>query len=510
MNRRKILQIAILLIVAVAIVQSKCVVKAGTYDDAFSYYQSYSNSLVRYYRGKLYFGNRAHKAVSYSPYKFDGRGRRFSVMIGNHKYFIDIKLSEYGGSYDHLVSRKVVQGYQYNLYAIDYGTLCELLEYRYPNADLAALYDQSCTVKITIDAIMAIKKRQKNGTYKLLGDITSSYKGRIVTFGTVYRSETAMSNGWRYYTGGNIDFNGFYNISISVPANDKPQFLEVTSVLFSGDKSAYYQIGPSSYYIRANKDFKLTYKSVSTFATSSCQSNRSYWDTINMKTGQVITSDSYIYTKNNKNGGVIYGGDKANLQFHSPTAVRSNGNKTLQVSIQLKVLKDGLNCKVYPRAQVVEEIKGQQKIQITTKQFPKGKEIQVISDGEGPQIKDNSDKTPQEGSLTLNFNVWDSGVGVAQVDLKDSTGKIIATSKSNKLAYRATEGGMYYVVSKDLVGNTTTYKKNITIPKDEVVEIRFINPQYAFLPQEQGGVRKRSAWRKLENWSYLKKAMSLL
>lgn len=470
---------------------------AGVYDDAYTYYHTFaSQNLMQAKDGYIYIGNRGSQGASTSAYLFNARGHRFTLTVGGESYYIDIKRGLYGGIYDQNISDIATGGYVYNLYRISYQTICQLLQYNYPNSNLSTLYDQSSTVRFTYDSIMTIKTRQKNKTYTLGGDISFDHWGRPGTWGSLYYTRAAMIAAWKKVTRQTKDFVGFYELSLVIPGSEKEEFVRTTTIQVE-EKKGVIKRG-NNYFVKAGLPVNYSFRAISSFASGTFQPNYMFLDIKDAKSNAFLSTLTYGFAAPNQNSGVIYNPIPELFSLTQGYFARSEGNCILDYTGVAVIPQDGKWFVIYPRCAIfVNNI-----CQAVSKLGQESQSVSVISDGKGPEIF-----VEFSANKTLVIQAIDNGSGVDKIEVYSPIGVCLMTSNLTKLELPITEAGSYSIKGWDQVGNMTeiSYEVNeLDIhPELSVRRIRFISLDFLKVKEEEGGLWEDSCWKVDEEKSWV-------
>lgn len=464
-------------------------VKAGVYDDAYTYYHTFSGqNLMQAKDGYIYIGNRGSQGASTSAYLFNARGHRFVLNAGGVSYNIDIKRGLYGGIYDENVSEVVMGGYIYNLYRISYQTICQLLQYNYPSSNLSVLYDQSIAVSLTYDSIMTIKTRKSNGTYTLGGDLSYDHWGRPGTWGSLYYSKSAMVAAWKKATKQTKDFKDYYELQLVIPGSEKEEFV-VTTPIQVEEKSGVSKQG-GVYFVKAGNAVNYSFRGIVSFASATFQPNYMYLDVKDCKTNGFLSTIIYGYAAANQNSGVIYNPIPHRCSLVQGNFYRSDGNRIMDYTGAVILPQDSEQFRIYPRCAVFVN----NTCQAVSKFAMESQGVSIISDGRGPE-----NVVAFSGDKSLTVEATDEGSGVSKVELYSPSGVCIATSSQWSIQIPITQAGIYGIKSWDQVGNKTETSfeiREVDIhPELSIRRIRFISVEFLTKEEIDGGLWEDSCWK---------------
>lgn len=477
------------LFAVVAILLLRMEAKAGAYDDAYTYYHTFSGqNLMQAKDGYIYIGNRGSQGASTSAYLFNARGHRFTLNVGGGSYNIDIKRGLYGGIYDENVSEVAIGGYIYNLYRISYQTICQLLQYNYPTSNLSVLYDQSMAVNLTYDSIMTIKTRKSNGTYTLGGDLSFDYLGRPATWGALYYTRSAMIAAWKKVTKQTKDFKDYYELNLIIPGSEKEEFV-VTTPIQVEVKSGVSKQGVN-YFVKTGLAVNYSYRGITSFASATFQPNYLYLDVKEKKTNGFLSTMTYGFAAAGQNSGVIYNPIPYRFSLIQASFVRSDNNRIIDFTAAAVLPQDGERFILYPRCAVFVN----NSCQAVSKFAVESQSVSLISDGRGPQISVNF-----SADKSLVIEAVDDGSGVAKIELYLPNGTCLATSNQSKIQIPITQAGIYGIKSWDQVGNLTEVNTEVgeldIHPELSVRRIRFISSDFLNKEEINGGLWADSCWK---------------
>lgn len=460
-------------------------VYAETYDNAYTFYNQFSSSnLMQANDGYIYVGNRSGAASSTSSYLYNNRGHRLSLILNGVTYYIDLKRSLFGGIYDQNISCMTVGSYVYNLYRIPYQTICQLLQYNYPNADLALLYNSEQSVELTYDSIMTIKKRQKNGSYTLFGDLSNDHLGRPPTWGNLYFNETTMEKAWESTTGQTKYFGNLYHLQIIIPGNEKGTFLTTTAIQIKPSAGIYKTRG--LYYVKAGKLVEYSYSATSNFASTTFQPNYMYLDVKDLKEDTYIATTLFAYAPTESTDGTMNNPLLSRIALAKCNFSRSDSNCCLDYTGQAKIIRDGERFLITPRCEIflngvcqISSLFGDSLLGVT-----------VVSDGKPPVVE-----TKQTGNV-LTLLAKEDGSGLDYIKIYSEDGVERLRARTGEVSYPYTKSEVYKIVAVDRVGNRTECFVPVTYEeiKDAKADFRFISKEFLEKQEVDGGLPATSLW----------------
>lgn len=213
-KHKKILIAGILLVITLLMIPQTEAQAASSYSNAKMFYETCnSEKHVEYANDGIYFGSKA-KSASTKQKRYRTIGWQITLSANGRSISVDVKR---GGNYLADIDEQYASdGYCYNLYGINYNTLCTLAAQKDPGA-----WAQMCTapgIYIELDAIITwINPNQTTP----VSDIYHEYGNGVVEF-TDRSKVWYMRNSSERQVALNTfstKFTGYYGISKYVPNN---------------------------------------------------------------------------------------------------------------------------------------------------------------------------------------------------------------------------------------------------------------------------------------------------
>ena len=459
---------------------------AETYDNAYTFYHQFKGSnLMQAKDGYIYVGNRAGVASSSSTYLYNERGHRLSLLLNGVTYYIDLKRGLYGGIYDQNISDLTVGSYVYNLYRISYQSICQLLQYNYPDVDLAVLYESEQSVQLTYDSIMTIKKLQKNGSYSLFGDLSNDHLGRPPTWGNLYFNESTMEKAWESTTGQAKYFGNFYHLQIIIPGKEKGTFLTTTAIKIKPAAGIYKTKG--LYYVKAGKLVEYSFSANSNFASNTFQPNYMYLDVKDVNENSYIATTLFAYAPAGRTDATINNPVLSRIALAKCDFARSDSNCCLDYTGHAKIIPDGERFLITPRCEIY--INGV--CQVSTAFGDSLLGVTVVSDGKPPVIE-----SKQNGNV-LSVFAKEEGSGLDYIKIYTEDGVERLRARTDEVTYPITKNEVYRIVAVDRVGNKTECLVPVTYEelRETKFDFRFLSKVFLDKQEEDGGLKKCSLFR---------------
>lgn len=404
------------------------------------------------------------------------------IFLSNTGMFVDIRTGQKNGvsnSKYSVFTQETVGNYFYYKNKISLGQLLDLYAKAYPNANVGAYFKTEYTLQI--NSLVGIRR---NNVYYCETDLVENGNGRFSSakataaglspYHHLYGDRIKLSDTYKALFGVEHDFREWYDRYIPIePNNVKTVEYDIKAgpLSITGDRL---YMKNDIYYVKTGSDYNLSFYS-GIYNGKTLIANGTYQPCCNelmhyraIYNGYMIpVSDIFTTSMGAAKKDVVYKATYEGLhKLNGYEQWRSNDMKTLTTRVTAMLEKDNQTITYYSVANMYIEGKLMDRDVCT-------KGLRVISDGIGPELKDNGIYDENMKKYRIEIFANDLGAGTKNIQVYDKDGKKrLGMVEGTRLYIELSResGNSYIIKAIDNVGNESTASMELDFPKEKVAD----------------------------------------